>query len=157
MFGPNINPQVTLSLPKHLLVTKIALWATVLTPMTKYALEFAPLAIQLERSLPLTMSDRTKLVTRGLVGSTLLLVILALALTVPYFGYVLSLTGSLVSVTISVILPCAFYVKICWDGMSKFTRAANVVFVVFGCVLGVLGSFDSSKLLVNKLVRVHGN
>ncbi|CAF1887014.1 BnaC02g06830D [Brassica napus] len=157
MFGPNINPQVTLSLPKHLLVTKIALWATVLTPMTKYALEFAPLAIQLERSLPLTMSDRTKLVTRGLVGSTLLLVILALALTVPYFGYVLSLTGSLVSVTIAVILPCAFYVKICWDGMSKFTRAANVVFVVFGCVLGVLGSFDSSKLLVNKLVRVHGN
>ncbi|KAH0937016.1 hypothetical protein HID58_004477 [Brassica napus] len=157
MFGPNINPQVTLSLPKHLLVTKIALWATVLTPMTKYALEFAPLAIQLERSLPLTMSDRTKLVTRGLVGSTLLLVILALALTVPYFGYVLSLTGSLVSVTISVILPCAFYVKICWDGMSKFTRAANVVFVVSGCVLGLLGSFDSSKLLVNKLVRVHGN
>ncbi|KAF2597387.1 hypothetical protein F2Q68_00007409 [Brassica cretica] len=125
--------------------------------MTKYALEFAPLAIQLDRSLPLTMSDRTKLVTRGLVGSTLLLVILALALTVPYFGYVLSLTGSLVSVTIAVILPCAFYVKICWDGMSKFTRAANVVFVVFGCVLGVLGSLDSSKLLVNKLVRVHGN
>ncbi|KAL0727982.1 hypothetical protein Bca4012_024075 [Brassica carinata] len=156
MFGPNINSQVTLSLPKHLLVTKIALWATVLTPLTKYALEFAPLAIQLERSLPLTMTDRTKLITRGLVGSTLLLVILALALTVPYFGYVLSLTGSLVSVTIAVILPCAFYVKICRDGMSKFTRAANVAFVVFGCVLGVLGSFDSSKLLVNKLIRVHG-
>ncbi|KAL0727981.1 hypothetical protein Bca4012_024074 [Brassica carinata] len=156
MFGPNINPQVTLSLPKHLLVTKIALWATVLTPMTKYALEFAPLAIQLERSLPLTMTDRTKLVTRGLVGSTLLLVILALALSVPYFGFVLSLTGSLVSVTISIILPCAFYVKICCDGMSKFTRAANIGFVVFGCVLGVLGSLDSSKLLVNKLIRVHG-
>ncbi|KAF8097911.1 hypothetical protein N665_0279s0040 [Sinapis alba] len=157
MFGPNVNPQVTLSLPKHLLVTKIALWATVLTPMTKYALEFAPIAIQIERSLPLTMTGRTKLVARGLVGSTLLLVILVLALTVPYFGYVLSLTGSLVSVTIAVILPCAFYVKICWEGMSKFTRAANLGFLVFGCVLGVLGSFNSSKLLVIKLVGVHGN
>ncbi|CAH2072581.1 unnamed protein product [Thlaspi arvense] len=156
MFGPTVNSQITLSLPKNLLVTKIALWATVLTPMTKYALEFAPLAIQLERGLPLTMTDRTKLVARGLVGSTLLLVILALALTVPYFGYVLSLTGSLVSVTIAVILPSAFYLKICWDGMSKFTRAANLVFVVFGCVLGVLGSFGSSKLLVKELVRVHG-
>ncbi|KAL9810572.1 Amino acid transporter AVT1H [Arabidopsis thaliana] len=156
MFGPSVNSQITLSLPKHLVVTKIALWATVLTPMTKYALEFAPLAIQLERSLPSTMTDRTKLVARGLMGSALLLVILALALTVPYFGYVLSLTGSLVSVTIAVTLPSAFYLKICWDGMTKFTRAANLGFVVLGCVLGVLGSFESSKLLVKELVRVHG-
>lgn len=156
MFGPSVNPQITLSLPKHLLVTKIALWATVLTPMTKYALEFAPLAIQLERSLPSTMTDRTKLVARGLVGSTLLLLILALALTVPYFGYVLSLSGSLVSVTIAVTLPSVFYLKICWDGMSKFTRAANIGFVILGCVLGVLGSFESSRLLVKELIRVHG-
>ncbi|CAA7054003.1 unnamed protein product [Microthlaspi erraticum] len=78
-------------------------------------------------------------------------VILALALTVPFFGYILSLTGSLVSVTIAVILPSAFYLKICWDGMSKFKRVANL-----GCVLGVLGSFDSSKSLVKELVRVHG-
>ncbi|XP_010424130.1 PREDICTED: vacuolar amino acid transporter 1-like [Camelina sativa] len=156
MFGPSVNPQITLSLPKHLLVTKIALWATVLTPMTKYALEFAPLAIQLERSLPPTMTNRTKLVARGLMGSALLLVILALALTVPYFGYVLSLSGSLVSITIAVTLPSAFYLKICWDGMSKLTRAANLGFVVLGCVLGVLGSFESSKLLVKELVRVHG-
>jgi vesicular inhibitory amino acid transporter len=102
------------------------------------------------------MTDRTKLVARGLMGSALLLVILALALTVPYFGYVLSLTGSLVSVTIAVTLPSAFYLKICWDGMTKFTRAANLGFVVLGCVLGVLGSFESSKLLVKELVRVHG-
>ncbi|KAG7555521.1 Amino acid transporter transmembrane domain [Arabidopsis suecica] len=156
MFGPSVNSQITLSLPKHLLVTKIALWATVLTPMTKYALEFAPLAIQLERSLPSTMTDRTKLVARGLMGSSLLLVILALALTVPYFGYVLSLSGSLVSVTIAVTLPAAFYLKICWDGMSKFTRVANLGFVILGCVLGVLGSFESSKLLVKELIRVHG-
>ncbi|CAA7057554.1 unnamed protein product [Microthlaspi erraticum] len=129
---------------------------TVLTPMTKYALEFAPLAIQLERSLPLNMTDRTKLVARGLVGSAILLVILALALTVPFFGYVLSLTGSLVSVTIAVILLSAFYLKICWDGMSKLKRVANLGFIVFSCVLGVLGSFDSSKSLVKELVRVHG-
>lgn len=30
---------------------KIALWATVLTPMTKYALEFAPFAIELEENI----------------------------------------------------------------------------------------------------------
>ncbi|KFK25899.1 hypothetical protein AALP_AA8G177100 [Arabis alpina] len=138
------------------LYTALAITGAILTPMTKYALEFAPLAIQLERSLPSTMTDRTKLVARGLVGSALLLVILALALTVPYFGYVLSLTGSLVSGTIAVTLPSAFYLKICWDGMSKFKRAVNLGIVVFGCVLGVMGSFDSSKMLVKELIRVHG-
>ncbi|CAA7024755.1 unnamed protein product, partial [Microthlaspi erraticum] len=54
-------------------------------------------------------------------------------------------------VTIAVILPSAFYLKICWDEMSKFKRVANL-----GCLLGVLGSFDSSKSLVKELVRVHG-
>ncbi|CAL0332577.1 unnamed protein product [Lupinus luteus] len=52
MFGNDVNSQITLSMPPKKLVTKIALWATVLTPMTKYALEFAPFAIQLEHKLP---------------------------------------------------------------------------------------------------------
>ncbi|KAL2530086.1 Transmembrane amino acid transporter family protein [Forsythia ovata] len=65
LFGPQVNSQITLSMPRNLLVTKIALWATVLTPMTKYALEFAPFAIQLERNLPHSMKSRTKMIIRG--------------------------------------------------------------------------------------------
>ncbi|XVF84672.1 hypothetical protein PTKIN_Ptkin17bG0056300 [Pterospermum kingtungense] len=67
LFGPQVSPQITLSLPQHHFVTKIALWATVLTPMTKYALEFAPFAIQLEHNLPNSLSSRTKLIIRGCV------------------------------------------------------------------------------------------
>ncbi|KAG0451524.1 hypothetical protein HPP92_026217 [Vanilla planifolia] len=97
LFGSSVSSQITLSMPPHLLLTKIALWATVLTPMTKYALEFAPFAIQLEHSLPSSMSPRAKMLVRGGVGSVVLLLILSLALSVPYFEYVLSLTGSLIS------------------------------------------------------------
>ncbi|KAH9303326.1 hypothetical protein KI387_014909, partial [Taxus chinensis] len=47
MFGSEIKSQITLNMPRQLIVTKIALWATVITPMTKYALELAPVAMQL--------------------------------------------------------------------------------------------------------------
>lgn len=81
LFGPGVNSQITLSMPQHLVVTKIALWATVLTPMTKYALEFAPLAIQLENHLPISLSAKSKMMIRSSVGSLLLMIILTLALS----------------------------------------------------------------------------
>ena len=135
LFGPQVNPQITLSLPPHHFVTKIALWATVLTPMTKYALEFAPFAIQLEHNLPGSLSSRMKLIIRGSVGSILLLVILAFALSIPYFEHVLSLTGSLVSVCICMILPCAFYIKLSWPQISKSLLILNLSLIAFGLLL----------------------
>ncbi|KAJ0617132.1 putative amino acid transporter, transmembrane domain-containing protein [Helianthus annuus] len=35
LFGPEVNSQITLNMPRGLVFTKIALWATVLTPMTR--------------------------------------------------------------------------------------------------------------------------
>lgn len=155
LFGPEVSSQITLSMPRHHIITKIALWATVLTPMTKYALEFAPFAIQLERNLPNSVSSRTKTVIRGAVGSFLLLVILALALSVPYFEQVLSLTGSLVSVSICIVFPCAFYIKLSWAQISKPVLILNVILLAFGLLLGVFGTISSSKLLITSLERAH--
>lgn len=156
LFGPQVNAQITLSMPPHLLVTKIALWATVLTPMTKYALEFAPLAIQIEHNLlPNSMSSKTKMAIRGSVGSVLLLIILALALSVPYFEHVLGLTGSLVSIGVCVILPCAFYTKIYWGQISKPTLFFNLFFIFLGLFLGMFGTISSSKSLIKSLKKAH--
>ncbi|GAB2295649.1 Amino acid transporter avt1h [Dionaea muscipula] len=151
LYGPAVNSQITLSMPPHLLVTKLALWATVLTPMTKYALEFAPFAIQLEHSLPPSMGSRTKTLIRGSVGSILLLFVLALALTVPYFQHVLGLTGSLVSVTICMILPCTFYIKIFRREVSKSLLILNLGLIILGYLLGVVGTVSSSKALIKAL------
>ncbi|XP_003524172.1 amino acid transporter AVT1H [Glycine max] len=153
MFGPDVNSQVTLSMPPKLFVTKIALWATVVTPMTKYALEFAPFAIQLEKRLPKFNSGRTKMIIRSSVGSFLLLVILALALSVPYFEHVLCLTGSLVSVAICLIFPCAFYIKICWGQISKPLFVLNLSIITCGFLLGVMGTISSSNLLVKHFLQ----
>ncbi|KAJ0973101.1 hypothetical protein J5N97_021060 [Dioscorea zingiberensis] len=147
LFGPRVNSQITLSMPPHLVVTKIALWATVLTPMTKYALSFAPVAIQLEHSLPTYLSSRMRMVIRGSVGSILLLLILVLALSVPYFEHVLSLTGSLVIVALSAIFPCLFYLKICWPKVTKPLMVLNGVIILIGALFGVVGTISSSKSL----------
>ena len=155
MFGPHVSSQITLSMPPHLILTKIALWATVLTPMTKYALEFAPFAIQLEHNLPQSMSSSMKMIIRASVGSILLVCILVLALSVPYFEHVLSLTGSLVSVSICTILPSAFYLKICWDQVSNPVLILNVFLIAFGTLLGVFGTISSSRLLFETMGRAH--
>ncbi|KAF3613405.1 putative aspartic proteinase-like protein 2-like [Capsicum annuum] len=155
LFGPQVSSQITLSMPHDKIITKIALWATILTPMTKYALEFAPFAIELEENLPSSMKSKVKMMIRGLVGSILLLVILILALCVPYFEHVLSLTGSLVSVGICLIFPCAFYTKIFWGEISKKGLVLNVVLIIIGVFLGVVGTVSSSKLLVRSLKRAH--
>lgn len=155
MFGPDVNSQITLSMPPHLILTKIALWASVLTPMTKYALEFTPFAIQLEHNLPKSMSSRTKMIIRGCVGSFLLLSILALALSVPYFEHVLSLTGSLVSVSICMILPSAFYLKIYWDQVTSPILTLNLILIAFATLLGVCGTISSSKSLLKGIGRAH--
>lgn len=155
LFGPQVSSQITLSMPKNLVVTKIALWATVLTPMTKYALEFAPFAIQLEQRLPHLMKSRTKMIIRGTVGSILLLIILVLALSVPYFEHVLSLTGSLVSIGICIIFPCAFYTKIFWRQIARPLLLLNVILITFGVLMGAFGTFSSSKALLRSLQRAH--
>lgn len=153
MFGPKVSSQITLSMPQNHILTKIALWATILTPMTNYALEFAPFAIQLEHSLPHSIKPRTRMILRGTVGSVLLLIILALALSVPYFEHVLSLTGSLVSVGICIVFPCAFYTKIFWGGIGRPVLMLNVVLIVFGVVIGAFGTFSSLKSLIRSLQR----
>ncbi|KAL0322683.1 UNVERIFIED_CONTAM: Amino acid transporter AVT1H [Sesamum angustifolium] len=157
LFGPQVNSQITLSMPRNLIVTKIALWATVLTPMTKYALEFAPFAIQLEQTLPHSMKPRTRTIVRGTIGSILLLLILVLALAVPYFEHVLSLTGSLVSVGICIIFPCAFYTKIFWREIRRPLLVLNLILIAVGVLMGAFGTISSSKSLLQSLWKSHSN
>ncbi|CAI8598057.1 unnamed protein product [Vicia faba] len=155
MYGNDVQSQITLSLPPNKIITKIALWATVLTPMTKYALEFAPFAIHLEHALPNSLNARTKLVIRGCVASVLLLIILALALSVPYFEHVLSLTGSLVSVAICLVFPSIFYLKIFWGKITRFLLVLNISLVIFGFLLAGMGTISSTKLIWQTFISHH--
>jgi vesicular inhibitory amino acid transporter len=68
---------------------------------------------------------------------------------------VLSLTGSLISVAISVIFPCAVYLKIRWGGLSRPVILLNAAMIALGFVLAVVGTDSSAKLLVQSIQSGH--
>ncbi|KAL8526894.1 hypothetical protein ACS0TY_015947 [Phlomoides rotata] len=106
MFGEAISPQFTLNLPKRLIASNIAGWSVVLAPLTKYALSITPVALAMEELLP--SAQLRSHTTPILIRSSLVLSTLIVALTVPYFGFVMAFIGSflvmLVITTCSVIM-----------------------------------------------------
>ncbi|KAI3957627.1 hypothetical protein MKW92_024836 [Papaver armeniacum] len=154
LYGSDLKSQITLNLPRHLIITKIALWATVIAPITKYAFALVPLASQLyDQRLPSSVSSTTKLFIRGSIGSLLLIIVLILALSIPYFEQVLGITGSLVSMGVSIVFPCAFYSKIFWTKISKQRLVLNATLIIFGAVVGVFGAISSSQSLLSKIIK----
>ncbi|KAI3833383.1 hypothetical protein MKX03_029580 [Papaver bracteatum] len=154
LYGSDLKSQITLNLPRHLIITKIALWATVIAPITKYAFALVPLASQLyDQRLPSSVSSTTRLFIRGSIGSLLLIIVLILALSIPYFEQILGITGSLVSMGVSIVFPCAFYSKIFWTKISKKRLVLNATLILFAAVVGVFGTISSSQSLVSRIIK----
>lgn len=128
MFGSNVESQITLNLPTDYISSKVAIYTTIINPLAKYSLMVTPIVNALESS-PLMCSPRKGfrvLIRVGLVLSTVVV-----ALTVPFFGYLMSLVGAFFSITASVIVPCLCYLK-----MSGLYRRLEIK---SGMIYGIVG------------------
>ncbi|KAH9736017.1 Amino acid transporter AVT1D [Citrus sinensis] len=104
MFGDSIQSQFTLNFPKEFVASKVAIWTTVLIPMSKYAMTLTPIALSLEELMP---SKELQSYSVSVIIRTILAIsTLVVALTLPYFGIVMSLIGSLLAMLI--IAFCIF-------------------------------------------------
>ncbi|KAJ1387049.1 Amino acid transporter, transmembrane domain [Sesbania bispinosa] len=109
MFGEEVESQVTLNLQTGKLSSRMAIYTTLVNPITKYALMLTPVINAVKNKVSWHYNRR---VTHILVSTSLLISSLIVAVTIPLFGYLMSLVGALLSVTASILVPSVCYLKI---------------------------------------------
>ncbi|KAK7838772.1 amino acid transporter avt1i [Quercus suber] len=142
MYGENLNSQVTLNLPVREINTKIAIYTTLVNPLAKYAVIITPIADAIEYKFP---SGSSRLIS-VLIRTAIVISTAVVALTVPFFGYVMAFVGAFLSVTASMLLPCLCYLKINKTARSFGLELIIIVgILVIGSFVGVVGTYTSLK------------
>ncbi|RDX89342.1 Amino acid transporter AVT1I, partial [Mucuna pruriens] len=131
MFGDHLMSQITLNLPSKKLSTKIAIYTTVINPLTKYAILITPIANAMEEKWLLC---KTKAISI-LIRTTIVVSTVLMALFMPFFGYIMAFIGASFSVTISLLFPCLCYLKI-----NKAARQFGLEFIIIIAIL-IIGTF----------------
>ena len=63
-----------------------------------------------------------------------------LAISVPHFGLVMGLLGSLTGTSLCFIFPCLFHLKLKWKELTWYQVMFRVIIVLFGIACGILGA-----------------
>ncbi|KAJ9187487.1 hypothetical protein P3X46_002938 [Hevea brasiliensis] len=148
MYGEHLRSQVTLNLPIRKISAKIAIYTTLVNPLTKYAVITTPIAKAIEDTFRLGSNKSLSILVRTLVVISTLVV----ALTIPFFGYVMGFIGAFLSVNVSVLFPCLCYLRI-----NKAARRFGIELVVIvgilisGSFAAIVGTYTSIKQIINHL------
>lgn len=130
MFGSEVNSQITLNLPTHKLSSKIAIYTSWIIPLSKYALMLKPVASATECWFPYYSKKR---IFRIILRTFLVVTQVIIALTFPFFGYLMTLVGALLSATASITVPCLCYLKI-----SNINLGVRKIYIIMIIVLSLL-------------------
>ncbi|CAM6108029.1 unnamed protein product [Calypogeia fissa] len=150
MFGNEVESQVTLNLPKDYLSSRVAIWITLVSPFSKFALTITPLAVALEEFIPWSPKSRQYFIWGNVIRTGLVVSTVAVALLVPFFGYMMAFIGSFLSVSVAVILPCLCHLKIFGgrSGISSSEYWLQVVILFVGVVTAFVGTYSSISAIV---------
>nr|AFK42790.1 unknown [Lotus japonicus] len=149
MFGGGVESQVTLNLPLDKISSRIAIYTTLVNPISKYVLMTTPITNALKDLLPKGYNSK---VTDIIVSAILVMSTVIVALAVPFFGYLMSLVGALLSVTASILLPCLCYLKIsCNYNKFRFETITIVVILLSGKAIGMSGTYMSLNKIVHHM------
>ncbi|XP_059666050.1 amino acid transporter AVT1C-like [Cornus florida] len=149
MFGESTESQFTLNMPQELVASKIAVWTTVVNPFTKYALTMSPVAMCLEELIP---SRHLKShMYPILIRTALVISVLIVALSIPFFGLVMALIGSLLTMLVTLILPCACFLSIFGKKVTRFQGSLCVLIIAVGIVSSSIGTYSAVSKIIESL------
>lgn len=148
MYGSKVDSQITLNLPTDRLSSKIAIYTTLVNPLSKYALMLEPVVNSTESWFPNYHKNRYfKILLRtGLVATQVIV-----ALVVPFFGYLMSLVGAFLSITASITLPCLCYLKI----SGNYVRGEGILVVgtvALSILIAIFGTYTSLVQIIEGTV-----
>lgn len=148
MFGENVKSQITLNLPTGKLSSKLAIYTTLVNPLTKYAIIITPFANAIEDNFSLGKSRLIAVTIR----TVLVISTVVVALAVPFFGYVMEFIGAFLSVAVSMLFPCIFYLKINKASQSfGLELMAIVAILTLGSFVAVVGTYTSLRQIITHL------
>ncbi|KAF1879055.1 hypothetical protein Lal_00047727 [Lupinus albus] len=150
MFGKEVESQITLNLPINRISSQIAIYTTLVNPISKYALMVTPITNALKALLP-QQYKKDKL-TSILINTILVISTVIIAITVPFFAYLTSLVGAFLSITASIILMCSCYLKISGTYNKLGIETVAIMTIIFlGVVVGIFGTYTSLLEIINHL------
>ncbi|KAI9124793.1 hypothetical protein K1719_004120 [Acacia pycnantha] len=149
MFGEFSKSQVTLNLPTRELSTKIAIYTTIINPITKYAITITPIANAIVSQFPFYKNRRPISI---IIRTSILISTVIVALFIPFFGYLMAFTGALLGVSGSLMLPCLCYLKIN-KAAQRFGFELMIIIgiLLVGPFIVVVGSYNSVRQIVTHL------
>ncbi|KAK8357244.1 hypothetical protein V6Z11_A05G409400 [Gossypium hirsutum] len=121
--------------------SKVAIYTTLVNPITKYALMVTPIVNAIKTRFPCYYNPGFLSI---FIGTNLLISAVLVALAIPFFGSLMSLVGALLSITASVILPCLCYLKI--SGICRRFNDQLVgicLIIIVGVWLVIFGTYAS--------------
>ncbi|KAI5014842.1 hypothetical protein ZWY2020_056232 [Hordeum vulgare] len=154
MYGDGVQSQVTLNLPAARLSSKIAIYTTLVNPLAKYALMVTPIATVVEERIYVAVGQGSAVPVA--VRTLLVLSTVVVAVALPFFGYLMALVGSFLSVGVSMLLPCVCYLRIFGAPSMNCCRTAMEAGAIFGilalgALVAVTGTYSSVMQIIHHL------
>ncbi|XP_062085308.1 amino acid transporter AVT1J-like [Humulus lupulus] len=149
MYGSDIQSEITLNLPTKNLSSKVATYTTLITPIAKYAINVTPIVDEVKRCLPNYLSPKF---SGMIIGTTILISNVVVALTVPFFASLMSLVGAFVSVTTAITFPCLCYFKISGNYQRfGYETVVLISIMMMGIAVAICGTYTSLIDILGKL------
>ncbi|XP_047323958.1 amino acid transporter AVT1I-like isoform X2 [Impatiens glandulifera] len=149
MYGNEVESQITLNLPTKSVSGEIAIYTTLMIPVSRYALMMSPVAEGIEKRV-LSEEDyyyKKKKGVRWLIRLALLMSTVIVACLFPHFESLMAIVGSIFVVLASFLLPCLFYLRM-FSYFSYLDKLAIWGIIVFGLLAGVVGTYASIANLI---------